>query len=65
MITINGVERDSPETSNLAELLKEQGYAQDRVVVELNRAVVPKKDYASATIRDGDTIEILNFVSGG
>ncbi|MDR1368370.1 MAG: sulfur carrier protein ThiS [Candidatus Accumulibacter sp.] len=45
--------------------MKEQGYTRDRVVVELNRRVVPREEYASITIRNGDVIEILNFVSGG
>jgi sulfur carrier protein len=36
-----------------------------RIAVELNREVVPKADYASITLRDGDELELINFVGGG
>ena len=36
-----------------------------RVAVELNAAVVKKAAYPSALIKDGDEIEIVNFVGGG
>jgi sulfur carrier protein len=65
MITVNGENRDLPGTPSLAAFLKAQGYALERVVVELNRTAVPKKDYVDIRIRDGDALEIVNFVSGG
>ena len=36
-----------------------------RIAVELNREVVPKADYASITLREGDELELINFVGGG
>jgi len=36
-----------------------------RIAVELNREVVQKADYASVTLRDGDELELINFVGGG
>ncbi|MDR1275879.1 MAG: sulfur carrier protein ThiS [Candidatus Accumulibacter sp.] len=65
MITVNGVKQDLPETLNLAAFLEARSYARDRVVVEINRVIVPKTDYPSAVLRDGDALEILSFVSGG
>jgi sulfur carrier protein len=36
-----------------------------RVAVELNTAVVKKAAYDSSVIKDGDEVEIVNFVGGG
>jgi len=36
-----------------------------RIAVELNREVVPKANYASITLREGDELELINFVGGG
>jgi sulfur carrier protein len=36
-----------------------------RVAVELNLAVVKKAAYDSSVIKDGDEVEIVNFVGGG
>ena len=36
-----------------------------RIAVELNREVVPKTNYASITLREGDELELINFVGGG
>jgi thiamine biosynthesis protein ThiS len=36
-----------------------------RIAVELNREVVPKANYGSITLREGDELELINFVGGG
>jgi sulfur carrier protein len=36
-----------------------------RIAVELNREVVAKADYAGITLREGDELELINFVGGG
>ena len=36
-----------------------------RIAVELNREVVPKAKYATVTLREGDELELINFVGGG
>jgi sulfur carrier protein len=36
-----------------------------RIAVELNREVVPKAEYAGVTLREGDELELINFVGGG
>jgi thiamine biosynthesis protein ThiS len=35
------------------------------VAVEQNLEIVPKVDYSTRLIRDGDSIEIVQFVGGG
>jgi sulfur carrier protein len=36
-----------------------------RIAVELNREIVPKAEYAQVTLREGDELELINFVGGG
>ncbi len=36
-----------------------------RIALEVNRAVVPRAEYARTALRDGDAVEIIHFVGGG
>jgi sulfur carrier protein len=65
MITINGSEAPFAGARSLSEFLADQGYDQRLIVVGLNETIVPKADYDSVLVREGDVLEILNFVSGG
>ena len=64
-IRLNGepyvVEGDARLTT-LIEVLKMKP---TRIAAELNRAIIPKADYASITLREGDELELINFVGGG
>ncbi|MBP5356726.1 MAG: sulfur carrier protein ThiS [Clostridia bacterium] len=64
MVKVNGEVVDAKGKS-VTELLIEEKYDEKRVVVEINEVIVPKKDYASVIIKDGDVIEIVSFVGGG
>ena len=33
--------------------------------VELNEEILPKAEYAETVLKDGDVLEIVNFVGGG
>lgn len=37
----------------------------DRVAVEKNGEIVPKKNYVSEPLQENDKIEIIHFVGGG
>jgi sulfur carrier protein len=37
----------------------------DRVAVELNGTIVPRPEWPSAALTDGDRLEIVHFVGGG
>ncbi|MFA6710970.1 MAG: sulfur carrier protein ThiS [Candidatus Methanomethylophilaceae archaeon] len=49
----------------LVEFLSVNGYDPERIAVELNGDIVPKKEYADAIIKDSDSLEIVSFVGGG
>lgn len=49
----------------VANLLERRNYRTDRVAVEKNGEIVPKKDYPTEELREEDRIEIVSFVGGG
>jgi sulfur carrier protein len=63
-ITLNGVKSTSTVMTVL-ELIRSLEIDPKRVAVELNLNILPKSDYDSTQIHDGDTIEIVHFVGGG
>ena len=38
---------------------------EDCIAIELNGAIVSRKDYDKVTLKDGDSMEIVHFVGGG
>ena len=67
MITarINGQEEIFSSSLSVSAFLEEKGYRSDRVAVEKNGEIVPKKNYSTEEIREEDRIEIVSFVGGG
>ena len=49
----------------LADLLQRNGYAQEKIAVELNGEIIPRSRYASVILMDADKLEIVSFVGGG
>ena len=64
-VRVNGGERRVPAGSPISALLAELGVSTPRVAVERNREIVPKAQYASTVLEDGDEIEVVEFVGGG
>lgn len=64
MVKINGESLDTGGKL-VSEYLLEHGYDLKRVAVEINGEIVPKAKYSEATLKDGDTVEIVSFVGGG
>ena len=60
---------DEPQTlgpgATVADLVATLGLGARRIAVEVNRAVVPRADYATTALSDGDAIEVIHFVGGG
>ena len=64
MVKINGVELNTAGQS-VTQYLTENSYDLKRVAVELNGDILPKAQYESTLLQDGDSIEIVSFVGGG
>jgi thiamine biosynthesis protein ThiS len=64
-IQLNGDPKEIAGPLSVSALLEELEIDARRVAVELNLAVVKKAAYDSSVIKDGDEVEIVNFVGGG
>jgi len=63
-IRVNGMDMDVAAT-NISELLEELNINPQRVVVEVNLEIIKKDRFNEFKIKEGDSIEIVNFVGGG
>jgi thiamine biosynthesis protein ThiS len=64
-LVINGEDLEVSKAETLQELLAEFCIQPERVAVEVNLSIIKKADYESYKLKDGDRIEIVNFVGGG
>jgi thiamine biosynthesis protein ThiS len=64
-IILNGDQHEIAAPVSVSDLLRQLEIDERRVAVELNLAVVKKAAYDSSVIKDGDEVEIVNFVGGG
>ncbi|WP_420264598.1 sulfur carrier protein ThiS [Candidatus Magnetominusculus dajiuhuensis] len=64
-IRLNGNDYITKAASTVSDLLIELDINPLRVAVELNMAIVKKAQYDSAALKDGDNVEVVNFVGGG
>ena len=64
-VYLNGESKDVRESLTLAELVTELDLPALRIAVELNRAVVRRRDWDGTKLSEGDRIEVVHFVGGG
>jgi thiamine biosynthesis protein ThiS len=64
-IRLNGEPRALSGPTSIAALLDELGIDGRRVAVEHNLVVLKRETYGSTMVREGDEVEIVNFVGGG
>ena len=64
MVKINGTELDAAGKT-VAQYLETTDYNRSRIAVERNGEIVPKSEYDSTVLNDGDVIEVVSFVGGG
>ena len=64
-ITLNGRSTTIMRGQTVLDLLHTLGIKPDRVAVELNRAIVKQRDWASIGVDAGAEVEIVHFVGGG
>ena len=64
-ITLNGDAHEIAGPLTIAELLAGLSIDLRRVAVEHNLAVLKRSAFDTTMVREGDQIEIVNFVGGG
>jgi thiamine biosynthesis protein ThiS len=65
MIKLNGEPLEVPNLLTVSELLARLDIDARRVAVEHNLVVLKRDAFEATVVRDGDEIEIVNFVGGG
>lgn len=64
-LKINGEEIDIRKAVTISELIEELKITPGRVAVEVNLSVIKKAEFETFRLKDGDAVEIVNFVGGG
>lgn len=64
MVRINGQESEASGMT-IAQYIATTDYDIQRIAVERNEQIVPKAQYETTVIEDGDSIEVVSFVGGG
>ncbi len=65
IVHINGEDKEVGAGLNVAQLLEHLGIRPGRVVVELNRGILPRDAHSTKVLKEGDSLEIVHFVGGG
>ncbi len=64
-ITLNGEARQFPTALSVRDLLTAVGQDPAKVAVERNLEIVPRSEYGSVMVGEGDRLEIVHFIGGG
>ena len=64
-ITVNGKAATVKENSRISDFLALNNLSPDRVVVEYNFDIINKDSLGDTTLKENDTLEILQIVGGG
>jgi sulfur carrier protein len=64
-IVLNGESRPLISGTALTQLIKELGLEGKRLAVEINLEIIPRSQYATTELKNGDTIEIVHAIGGG
>jgi thiamine biosynthesis protein ThiS len=64
-ITLNGDAHEVAGPLTVAALLAQLDIDSRRVAVEHNLIVLKRETFDTTIVRDGDSVEIVNFVGGG
>jgi sulfur carrier protein len=64
-VLVNGEARSLPDGCTLAEVVAGLSSAASGVAAALNEAVVPRGQWPTTRVGDGDRVEVLTAVQGG
>jgi sulfur carrier protein len=64
-IYLNGVEKQIPDTLDMAGLVEMLDLKDQRIAVEVNEELIPRSTFSGHALRDQDRIEIIHAVGGG
>jgi len=64
-VEVNGAPRELPAGTSVADLLAALDVASERVAVERNGRIVPRRAHPETVLEEGDRVEVVTLVGGG
>ncbi len=64
-LTVNGKTMQYKEPLTITALLEEAGYKEVYVAIELNEEIIPRNNFKTHRLKEGDVVEIVTFMGGG
>ena len=64
-VIINGERHELPAPLKVVQLLERLGLDARKIALERNLEIVPRSEYTSTPVEDGDKLEIVHFIGGG
>ena len=64
-IQLNGKSIKINKNSCIKDLIKKFKLEENKIAIELNGVILPKKFYSTKKIKDKDNVEIVQFIGGG
>jgi sulfur carrier protein len=67
IVAVNGAARELPDGASVAGALAELGVENTArgVAVAVQGEVVPRREWTTLSLRDGDRVEVLSAIQGG
>jgi sulfur carrier protein len=62
---LNGVPHELPAETTVRDLIVRLGLESQPTAVEVNKALVPRREHERRVIAEGDQIEVVTLVGGG
>lgn len=64
-IKINGKEREYQPSASLREIINKFCKNNQKIIAEVNGQIIKNPQWDQTPIKEGDQIELINFVGGG
>ena len=64
-VFLNGDKVEVDEDMSLLRLIESNRLRPEHIVVEVNRKIIPRNEFSSLNLNEGDEIEIVHMVGGG
>jgi thiamine biosynthesis protein ThiS len=64
-LTINGKPAEFDDVRTIEDLVRARGLKTALVAVEQNGTIVPRSEFTTRVVTEGDKLEIVHFVGGG
>ena len=64
-ITVNGETYTIPSPTSVSGLVAELNLDARKIAIERNLEIIPRSEYDSTSLGEGDELEIIHFIGGG